>query len=578
MAPALFFVILAMAALLARAQFTTVLMNDPQISYGFNGQLISGGFHAFTTTQDGEVQYGSYGDTCGGYLAMFNATTSISLAFQGTSVITNLISDQDGGMVQIFIDGAVYAEPSNLQADANAVDQCLITPYMIGGLQPGSHSIELFKPSTGIVFVHSFWFGSPFSSSTSLQATVTDTVLNTGQATVAATATVQPSTLKPSALASIPTSDSESLTQLTPPTPTSIVPPLPSTPTSTSTSAPSSLIPPASFNASTVGVNVPVIAALTAGLIIVIVLGLMSVMLQRRMRDRLAHLSGSRYKPDMETLHDDDKEDNVKKGLNNDYRMIRMGRSRDGEANTNPFNKVPSSRSNSSNPTLESISAAAAAIPSLGYNTLDSATTARHHRPLPASATRIDSFRLPLPSNNDAGPQAQSKLHPKAVAVGPKELVRKPIGTTQPPLLALLRTASPHQSEPWPSKSSRGRNDNQSHMVTDDALCKPTSSRHQKKKQNRMRDPTLQSKIARGLLEQEELSMTPGISATRHRNGDHQPSTREVQYVSDFDASRRFRVGSGSTNMPLFTSPPEVDRESANPPPRYTYQDKFPSS
>ncbi|KAG8881822.1 hypothetical protein FRB97_009087 [Tulasnella sp. 331] len=162
MALALFVVILTSAIFpgLVSAQnssttTTTVLMNDPQVDYGFAGQYLS--FDEFTTTANNVVQYGEYASDCGGLIGMYNATAFLRLSFTGTSITTNLIYDHDGGFVQMIIDGAVLSQVSNVLANASGPDQCEMAPIAIDGLAPGPHTLQLLKDEqVGVVYVDSF--------------------------------------------------------------------------------------------------------------------------------------------------------------------------------------------------------------------------------------------------------------------------------------------------------------------------------------------------------------------------------------------------------------------------------------
>ncbi|KAG8887830.1 hypothetical protein FRB98_008902 [Tulasnella sp. 332] len=157
MALALFVVILTSAIFpgLVSAQnsstTTTVLMNDPQVDYGFAGQYLS--FDEFTTTANNVVQYGEYASDCGGLIGMYNATAFLRLSFTGTSITTNLIYDHDGGFVQMIIDGAVLSQVSNVLANASGPDQCEMAPIAIDGLAPGPHTLQLLKDEQAGVVV-----------------------------------------------------------------------------------------------------------------------------------------------------------------------------------------------------------------------------------------------------------------------------------------------------------------------------------------------------------------------------------------------------------------------------------------
>ncbi|KAG8980657.1 hypothetical protein FRB94_009953 [Tulasnella sp. JGI-2019a] len=249
------------------AQDMTILMTDPQL-WGFQRQPLVGSAEAISTGQ-----YGTYGDSCGGWVAMYNATESIRLQFLGSSITTNLIYDQNGGSVNLVIDGMAQQTASNVREGEQAPDQCTMGTVEINGLESGVHTLDVVKASdAGIVYIHSFAYST---------LSVTDTSTYTTE------------TLNPATITSTPSLESASTSSLTIPsfTTQSLLSDVQTSSATAPSSTPSALIPPSFDTTSSLqSSKVPLIAALIVGLAVFVALLTMVILLRRRKQDRLAGL------------------------------------------------------------------------------------------------------------------------------------------------------------------------------------------------------------------------------------------------------------------------------------------------
>ncbi|KAG8980654.1 hypothetical protein FRB94_009956 [Tulasnella sp. JGI-2019a] len=262
MALALVLVVLATTVC---AQDMTILMTDPQLLWGFEGQPLVDFIAAISTDQ-----YGTYGDSCGGWVAVYNATASVRLQFSGSSITTNLIYDQNGGSMNLVIDGVAQQTASNVREGEQAPDQCTMGPVEINGLAPGVHTLDVVKASdAGIVYIHSFAYSTLSVTDTPIYTTETTTSTPSLESASTSSLTIQSFTTQ-SLLSNVQSSSA-------------------TTPLAAST--PSSLTPPSFDTASSLqSSKIPLIAALIVGFAIFVALLTMVILLRRRKKDRLAGL------------------------------------------------------------------------------------------------------------------------------------------------------------------------------------------------------------------------------------------------------------------------------------------------
>ncbi|KAG8852234.1 hypothetical protein FRB96_008880 [Tulasnella sp. 330] len=546
MALALFVVILTSAIFpgLVSAQnsstTTTVLMNDPQVDYGFAGQYLS--FDEFTTTANNVVQYGEYASDCGGLIGMYNATAFLRLSFTGTSITTNLIYDHDGGFVQMIIDGAVVSQVSNVLANASGPDQCEMAPIAIDGLAPGPHTLQLLKDEqAGVVYVHSFVYGSPAGTTTALGPATTTILVTT------TTAAVEPSNDSQSSYNIQSVSPSSSFSSSSSSSAAAAAPFL-----SSSSNAPSS----STAGPTTKGPSVAVVASIITG--ILAIPGLIVVLYVVRLRKQVRALGRTNIRKDGPGILDDGiNHQDQKSSYDYEYGMTTATL-----YDLNPFAASKSKHAHSYSSSSSTL--AGASIVHYGYDTEDRPSSLSVNQPLPPSATRINSFRLPPPGPSVTATARSIPMH----AYSDSKVSLSPSNTNYIPLQPPQPSYSPtshHSSHSTSSLSSTGSGASTGSVgPVHRPSSRSTSSDSQTKES--LKTKLAQQELVRGLLER-GLSAAEIAAALRvirvEGNNDHRHASvlQPSAGGSGLPSNGENQSGGGDRGM----------RKGSVPPPQYTH-------
>ncbi|KAG9003976.1 hypothetical protein FRB94_000490 [Tulasnella sp. JGI-2019a] len=154
---ALFLSLLAASSCTTLAQVTTVLTNDPRVTYSGPGQSTSTG----VAWGDPGLDPTTYNDhTCGtGLIATANMGAAATLLFTGISVAAYFLADQNAaGDIAVFLDniviGRIDTRASNASDHYYTCQQSAVSSDL---LPYGTHNITVVKNApTGFMFLQEF--------------------------------------------------------------------------------------------------------------------------------------------------------------------------------------------------------------------------------------------------------------------------------------------------------------------------------------------------------------------------------------------------------------------------------------
>ncbi|KAG9030354.1 hypothetical protein FRB95_004009 [Tulasnella sp. JGI-2019a] len=255
--------------MLVAGQTNTAYMDDSQVTFAFDRQPIS--FSDLPTVPSPEQTsfYPTFNASCGGYVTIFNPSSTISFPFEGSSITTFFQWHQAGGVANVTIDGTTtqyQTNPSNINQD------CYLLADKHDGLSAGPHTIQVTGTNSGVIAVHSFVYSSTDPSIAAIETPMADLGATT-QTHGASTASAQPLSSSLSLFASSLVSTSV---------------PLPSSASNTNSTSLPTFSTASLTQISTGQSNLAIIGGIIAGVALLVILVVVGFILRRRQRNRLS--------------------------------------------------------------------------------------------------------------------------------------------------------------------------------------------------------------------------------------------------------------------------------------------------